>query len=189
MKAQRYEGGGRLLLGDNTDSGAVMLWRSDSIWISAETLCIYTWKWPYLYSVSTYTKSDLCRSSREVTAGYIWSVCLHYHIQVVMKFPFLTERDLSLPRSQETTSSPGASARFLTIPVPVRLLLVASRPNRKIWGHPWLPIQHIYSCKSSPSPHMWIFFPSPATQTWTRCSNIRPVLIREFVDIRKLQNN
>jgi hypothetical protein len=74
------------------------------------------------------------------------SACIPTYI--VMKFPFFTERDVSLQRSQETTSSPGPSARFPTIPFPIRWVFDASPPNPKIGSHPWLPIQHIYSCTS-----------------------------------------
>jgi len=47
MKAQEDEGGGRILLGDSTGGGAVMLWtlrlQSVGVWISTGIPCIYTY--------------------------------------------------------------------------------------------------------------------------------------------------
>jgi len=45
MKAQADEGGGRILLGDSTGGGAVMLWpirlQRVGVWISTGIPCIY----------------------------------------------------------------------------------------------------------------------------------------------------
>jgi hypothetical protein len=48
MKAQCDEGGGRILLGDNTGGGAVMLksirFQSFGVWISSGLPCIYIYR-------------------------------------------------------------------------------------------------------------------------------------------------
>jgi len=49
---------------------------------------------------------------------------------IVTKFPFLTERDFSLQRSQETNSPPGPSAILLTILVSIKRVLDASPPTK-----------------------------------------------------------
>lgn len=52
LKAQRYEGGGRMLLGDNTGSGAIMLLPCKShfvgVWIS-NGLSYIGHTWPYAF--------------------------------------------------------------------------------------------------------------------------------------------
>ena len=52
MKAQRDKGGGRILLGDNTGGGAVILrtvrFQFGAVWIPAGLPCIYTYSWSHI---------------------------------------------------------------------------------------------------------------------------------------------
>ena len=53
------QGGGRILLGDNTGGGAVMMRpvrpQCAGGWISSELLCLYTCSWPHVRTVLTCT--------------------------------------------------------------------------------------------------------------------------------------
>jgi hypothetical protein len=77
MKAQLSGGGGRILLGDNTGAGAVMLrpirFQCDGFWILPVLLSTNIYSWPCVYSITTCAKFDLRRTFRRVTV-FIQSV-------------------------------------------------------------------------------------------------------------------
>ena len=87
MKAHGDEGGGRILLGDNTGGG-----RSGSsvfgVWISTGLPCIYMYSWPHVYKhfaayvilVVTYRKVRLKSNFAQAGIEYTYSQ-LYMHIQ------------------------------------------------------------------------------------------------------------
>jgi hypothetical protein len=74
MRMQKDEGGGRILLGDNTGVGAVMLrpirFRCVGVWFSVALLCSYIgtlYRWPHAYSNTTCAKLNF----GAVTTAYV----------------------------------------------------------------------------------------------------------------------
>jgi hypothetical protein len=86
MKAPWDESGGRILLGDNTDCGAVLMrpirFHCRAVCISVGPLCIYIHIWPYMYLIQTCAKFDLCQTFRvvtksgEVSVSGLWQIYL-----------------------------------------------------------------------------------------------------------------
>jgi hypothetical protein len=78
MKAQADEGGGRILLGDNTGGGAIMLRPIRFQLVGVLDLtglpCIYMYSWAYVYWIATCAKFDLRRTFRNVTTAYVGEV-------------------------------------------------------------------------------------------------------------------
>jgi hypothetical protein len=80
MKVKLDEGGGRILLGDNTGCGAVTLrpigFRCVGFGVSAVLPCIYVYTWPHAYSTTTYANFGKGRALRNVTTAW-WMECLY----------------------------------------------------------------------------------------------------------------
>ena len=105
---------------------------------AVETRFLFVFSWTPLYIYIQLTMlvfgCYLCKNSIFTAASGTWllgnpevSACITTYI--VRKFSFLTERQLSLRRSQDTISSPGLYTIFPTIPVPVTCGLDASPPQ------------------------------------------------------------
>lgn len=117
------EGGWRILLGDNTGGGAVMMlpvrFQCAGGWISTELLCIYTCSWPYVHAVLSCSGPCECEHMSALTvANKVKLFYCNYHLQLqsrrvgfcftpvlraAERNGFLVGRCVNLNRAQEDT--------------------------------------------------------------------------------------